>query len=182
MRRQINVYCYAPPPTDSWEGTACNQRDHLRDAGDQDADRLDHHLPQAQQTRLWTVGRLARRLRGVENIALVFDIAEPDDRTRMVLIPFDAREALTLQQAAQIATVSETTIARCCKEPGIGRKIGGGWRVSRVALQMMLDDNGWALVAYLDGDWTSQRVTRYFRDLGLGDILPMSADALASPR
>jgi hypothetical protein len=87
---------------------------------------------------------------------LVFDIAEPDDRTRMVLIPFDAREALTLQQAAQIATVSETTIARCCKEPGIGRKIGGGWRVSRVALQMMLDDNGWALVAYLDGDWTSQ--------------------------
>ena len=101
MRRQINVYCYAPPPTDSWEGTACNQRDHLRDAGDQDADRLDHHLPQAQQTRLWTVGRLARRLRGVENIALVFDIAEPDDRTRMVLIPFDAREALTLQQAAR---------------------------------------------------------------------------------
>jgi hypothetical protein len=47
---------------------------------------------------------------------------------------------------------------------------------------MMLDDNGWALVAYLDGDRTSQGVTRYFHDLGLGDILPMSADALASPR
>jgi Helix-turn-helix domain len=91
---------------------------------------------------------------------------------RMVLIPFDAREALTLQKAAKIATVSETTIARWCKKPGIGRKIGGAWRVSRVALQMMLDDNGWALVAYLNGDRTSQRVTRYFLDLGLGDILP----------
>jgi hypothetical protein len=68
------------------------------------------------------------------------------------------------------------------QKPGIGRKIGGGWCVSRVALQMMLDDNGWALVAYLDGDRTSQGVTRYFHDLGLGDILPMSADALASPR
>lgn len=85
-----------------------------------------------------------------------------------VLIPFDAREALTLQEAAKIATVSETTIARWCKDEdiGIGRKIGGTWRVSRVALQMKLDDNGWALVAYLDGDRTSQRVTRYFHDLG----------------
>jgi hypothetical protein len=44
---------------------------------------------------------------------------------------------------------------------------------------MKLDDNGWALVAYLDGDRTSQRVTRYFFDLGLGDILPMPADVLA---
>jgi Helix-turn-helix domain len=86
---------------------------------------------------------------------------------------FDAREALTLQEAAKIATVSETTIARWCKEPGIGRKIGGAWRVSRVALQMMLDDNGWALMAYLDGDRAHPRVTQYFFDLGLGDILPM---------
>jgi hypothetical protein len=66
-------------------------------------------------------------------------IADHDDRPGMVLIPFDAREALTLHEAAKIATVSETTVARWCKE------IGGAWRVSRVALQMMLDDNGPAL-------------------------------------
>jgi hypothetical protein len=94
----------------------------------------------------------------------------------MVLTPFDAREALTLQEAAKLATVSETTIARWCNEFHIGRKIGGTWRVSRVALHMKLDDNGWALVAYLDGDRTSQRVTQYFFDLGLANTLPMSTD------
>jgi Helix-turn-helix domain len=98
---------------------------------------------------------------------------DQDDRPGMVLIPFDAREALTLQEAAKIATVSATTVARWCAEFHIGRKIGGAWRVSRVALQMMLDDNGWALMAYLDGDRAHPRVTRYFFDLGLGDILPM---------
>jgi hypothetical protein len=44
---------------------------------------------------------------------------------------------------------------------------------------MKLDDNGLAVMAYPDGDLTSPRVARYFFDLGLGDILPMSADASA---
>jgi len=90
---------------------------------------------------------------------------------RRVLIPFDAREALTLQEAAKIATVSGTTIARWCNEFHIGRKIGGAWRVSRVALQMKLDDNGAALMAYLDGDRTGPRVRPYFIAHGLEDIL-----------
>src|SRR5262245_29928939 len=107
------------------------------------------------------------------------DITDQDARRRMVLIPFDAREALTLQGAAKIATVSETTIARWYNEFHIGRKIGGVWRVSRVALQMKLDDNGWALVAYLGGDRTSSRVTRYFVALGLADILSIRTDASA---
>jgi Helix-turn-helix domain len=86
----------------------------------------------------------------------------------MVLTSFDAREALTLRQAAEIATVSKTTITRWCNEFGIGRKIGGGWRVSRVALQMKLDDNGPALMAYLDGDRTSQLLERRRAFLVLG--------------
>jgi hypothetical protein len=92
------------------------------------------------------------------------------ERRPMVLIPFDAREALTLQQAAEIATVSKTTIARWCNEFHIGRKIGGAWRVSHVALKMKLDDNGPALMAYLDGDRTSPRITQYFFDLGVEGI------------
>jgi hypothetical protein len=103
-------------------------------------------------------------------------LKEAEPRHRRVLIPFEAREAVTLQRAAQIATVSETTIARWCNEFHIGRKLGGAWRVSRIALQMKLDDNGAALTAYLDGDRTSQRVTQYFFDLGLANTLPMSTD------
>jgi hypothetical protein len=131
MRGQINVYCYAPPPTDSW-GAACNQRDHLRDGGDQDADRLDHHLPQAQQTRLWTVGRLARRLRGVEKHGLGIRHCRLGRSHPYGANPIRAREALTLQQAAQIATVSETTTARWCKNLALVEKLAvvGAYPVS----------------------------------------------------
>ena len=87
-----------------------------------------------------------------------------------VLIPFDRREALTLEQAAEIATVSVATVARWCVQFHIGRKIGKQWRVSRVALQMYLDDNGPALMAYLDGKRDEMRVTIYFAQVGLGEL------------
>jgi hypothetical protein len=46
------------------------------------------------------------------------------------LIPFDRREALTLQQAAGITGRSTETIRRCCEAEGIGRWVGGRWTVS----------------------------------------------------
>jgi hypothetical protein len=42
--------------------------------------------------------------------------------------------------------------------------------VSRVALQMKLDDNSGALDAYLDGDRTSPRVVLHFHILGLEEF------------
>jgi hypothetical protein len=103
--------------------------------------------------------------------------AVPDEETHRnkVLTPFDAREAITLQTAAKIACVSTSTMTRWCVVYGIGRKIGGVWRVSRVALQMMLDDNGSALQAYLRGDRTNPRVAIYLANLGLQDIRTSSA-------
>ncbi|GLI92992.1 hypothetical protein [Methylocystis echinoides] len=50
----------------------------------------------------------------------------------------------------------------------IGRRIAGGpWRVSRVALLMLLDGDAAALRAYKCGDRASDRVAQYFLRAGL---------------
>jgi hypothetical protein len=51
----------------------------------------------------------------------------------------------------------------------LGRMIGGRWRLSRVALQMLLESNRAALNAYLSGDRESDTVLAHFRRLGLTD-------------
>ena len=90
-----------------------------------------------------------------------------------VLIPFDSREAITLNQAAQIATVSARSVQRWCSQLSIGRKIGSEWRVSRVALQMYLNDDGRALQAYLRGDRSSPMVAIYFAQFALPPVLKL---------
>jgi hypothetical protein len=53
------------------------------------------------------------------------------------LVPFDAAEGLTLQQAAAVAGKSQRTLRNWCIEHGIGRRVADGtWVVSRVALAM----------------------------------------------
>ena len=70
-----------------------------------------------------------------------------------VLIPFDPREAMTLAHAARVALVSQTTLRGWCGRYGVGRRIAGGhWRVSRVALAMLLDGDEAALRAYHAGE------------------------------
>lgn len=86
-----------------------------------------------------------------------------------ILIPFDRREAMTLQKAAEIAGRSESTLRSWCQNRSIGRRVGGGpWMVSRVALQMFLDGDTSALRAYLKGDRESELVISYFRRAGMG--------------
>lgn len=81
-----------------------------------------------------------------------------------VLRPFDASEAITVSIAAKIAGVKPRTIQHWCVVHRIGRRIANGpWRVSRPALQMLLDDDREALRLYRAGDRTSERVRRYFR-------------------
>ena len=85
-----------------------------------------------------------------------------------VLVPFDAREAATLLQAAKIAgNKSPRTISNWCEAHGLGRKIGDTWSVSRVALAMYLDGATRTLENYLAGDRQSDDVVGYFVRAGV---------------
>ncbi|KRR06206.1 hypothetical protein CQ12_11510 [Bradyrhizobium jicamae] len=85
-----------------------------------------------------------------------------------VLIPFDAREGVSLGQAAKRAGKSETTLRNWCVQHGLGRRVGGGvWVVSKVALTMFLDDDQEALAAYLAGDRSSSIMKHYFEQVGI---------------
>ena len=84
-----------------------------------------------------------------------------------VLIPFHRSEMLTIAEAAEIAGRSIRTMREWCLRYDIGRRIGGQWNVSKVALAMWLDGNKNSLKAYLGGDRSSPEVTEYFERLGV---------------
>jgi len=85
----------------------------------------------------------------------------------LVLVPFNRLEALTVAGAVTIAGKSSRTIREWCLRYGIGRKIGGEWAISKVALAMHLDGNWAALKAYHSGDRTSPLVTGFFERCGV---------------
>jgi hypothetical protein len=79
-----------------------------------------------------------------------------------ILIPYDRVEACTVKIAARIAGVSERTVQNWAMQHQIGRRIAGGpWRISRPALQMLLDGDKGALREYLKGE-RGGRVAKYF--------------------
>jgi hypothetical protein len=102
-----------------------------------------------------------------------------DDQTAILtsraLIPFNVEESTTIEQAAGIAGKSRRTIRRWCIEHGIGRRIGGTWRVSKVALMMLLEGDSENLRAYRDDGVRAQfePVARYFHRAGLGKLLEL---------
>jgi hypothetical protein len=79
-----------------------------------------------------------------------------------VLRPFNRTEVLSVAEAALVAGRSERTIRDWCARLDIGRRVGGQWAVSRVALAMFLDGDRDALMAYLRGDRGSPTVIEYF--------------------
>ena len=84
------------------------------------------------------------------------------------LIPYDRREAISVRVAATMARVSERTIQNWCYVHRIGRRRGRGpWMISRVLLQMYLDNDKRALAAYHAGDLQNERVAQYFLRAGL---------------
>jgi hypothetical protein len=88
------------------------------------------------------------------------------------LVPYDAREAISITCAAKRAGKSDTTIRGWCRRYHIGRRIGGVWAVSQVALAMVLEGDMDALAAYHDGARAPyEPVVKYYRRLGLGDLL-----------
>lgn len=90
------------------------------------------------------------------------------DDDNHILRPFNAAEAIRVNVAARLAGVAPRTIQHWCAVHRIGRRIGGGhWRVSRIALAMLLDGDREALRLYLSGDRVSARIAAYFRRAGL---------------
>ena len=83
------------------------------------------------------------------------------------LIPHIPGEAMTTGHAKKLAGVHEETIRRWCEEKGIGRKVMGRWRVSRVALTMLVETNTRALRLYLAGERHHPEVAAYFERFGL---------------
>lgn len=88
----------------------------------------------------------------------------PEDSNFVVLTPYDPREGMSLRRAAERAGKSETTVKNWCLNRGIGRRVAGGvWVVSRPALEMLLDDDHAALLAYHAGDRSpGSTVRKYF--------------------
>jgi hypothetical protein len=90
-----------------------------------------------------------------------------DARGPQVLIPFHRSEVLSIAEAAAIAGRKVRTLRDWCLRHDIGRRIGGQWAVSRVALAMLLDGDRAALEAYLAGDRRSPTVVGYFERCGV---------------
>ena len=84
--------------------------------------------------------------------------------------PFHRSEVLSAAEAARIADRAVRTIREWCAHHDIGRRIGGRWAVSKVALAMLLDGDNTALAAYLAGDRQSDVVTAYFERCGLPSV------------
>ena len=107
------------------------------------------------------VGQGSARLDGTNGTRGTTGTAE--ESGPRVLIPYDKREALTLQQAAGIAGRTSETIRRWCENESLGRRVGGRWAVSHPALLMWLDGDSTSLRMYLSGDRQSNNVRAYFR-------------------
>ena len=92
----------------------------------------------------------------------------PEPQSRLVLIPYDPREGISLAEAAGLAGKKVGTIRNWCLQHDLGRRVGGGtWVVSKVALAMFLDGDDRALRAYHSGDYTGELVANYFERFGL---------------
>jgi hypothetical protein len=79
-----------------------------------------------------------------------------------ILIPFQRSEALSIAEAAAVAGRSVRTLREWCLRHDLGRRIGGQWVVSKVALAVHLDGDKATLKAYLSGDRASPTIISYF--------------------
>jgi hypothetical protein len=88
-----------------------------------------------------------------------------------VLVPWNAEEAICVTEAAKIVGCSLVTVRTWAALHGLGRRVGGRWMLSRVALTMYLDGDAKALAAYLQGDRESELVVGYFERCGLSPVM-----------
>lgn len=87
--------------------------------------------------------------------------------SRFVLVPWEPREVMTIANAARFLCQSEANVRRLCARYDLGRRVGGPWAVSRVALTMYAENASKALRLYHQGDRSSPEVVAYYRRLGI---------------
>ena len=88
-----------------------------------------------------------------------------------VLVPYDERDAISVTVAARKAGKAVRTIRLWACMHGIGRRIAGGsWKISRVALQMLLDGDRVALDRYHAGNRKHPTVLAYFERMRRGEF------------
>ena len=88
-------------------------------------------------------------------------------RPQVALMPYNPCEVYTLASAAKRAGKVANTIKNWCEKYGLGRRIGGRWAVSKVALEMFLEGNDTALGLYLSGNQEHSDVVAYFNRLDI---------------
>jgi hypothetical protein len=101
-------------------------------------------------------------------------VTKADAANRLIMVPFDARESISIAVAAKLSGKAPNTIRLWAEQYGIGRKIGGDWHISRVALRMFLDGDTAALGAYHAGNRNDPAVRSYFERVGCGALLQKS--------
>jgi hypothetical protein len=74
---------------------------------------------------------------------------------------------MRISAAARFSGKAENTIRLWAIRHGIGRKIGGVWHISRVALRIFMDGDMTALDAYHSGDRNNPLVRPYFERAGV---------------
>jgi len=100
-------------------------------------------------------------------------VSDSGNAMTAVLLPYDAREVVTVADAAALAGGrSQRTVRNWVEQHGIGRRIAGGKiDVSRVALQMLLDGDRKALAAYQEHGRSHPLVRLYFERFGLAGLV-----------
>ncbi len=88
-----------------------------------------------------------------------------------VLIPFTAAESLSIAETAAAFRWSGENIRAWCLKFHLGRKIGGEWKVSRVAFRMFIEGDERSLQSYLQGDRSSPEIILYFQREGISEVL-----------
>jgi hypothetical protein len=106
----------------------------------------------------------------------------PESPQRLVMVPFDKCESMRISKAAEFAKKAENTIRLWAERYGIGRKIGGQWYISRVALIIFMDGDMAALDAYHSGDRSNPLIRPYFERAGCGALLHHSAGKMGTAR
>lgn len=94
------------------------------------------------------------------------------DELPSTLIPYDAREAISVRAAAKQSGRCPATIKAWCHNYHIGRRVmGGNLEISRPALAMAQEGQWKILDLYLAGDRSSPEICRFYHGLGLGNLL-----------
>ncbi|KAA0122079.1 DNA-binding protein [Methylobacterium sp. P1-11] len=81
---------------------------------------------------------------------------------RLVLIPYIPDERMSPEEGAKLLGVSRSTLLRWSHDFGLGRLIGKKLVLSRVAVQLWIEEQHELLARYHAGDRSSEQIRHQF--------------------